>query len=387
MDSIIAAACYDGSIHGWSNQETVSKGTSNFLLSFAYKAHLSCVKCLAISSSSQCNINNGKMNKSSSKWFLASGGTDEIIHVYDLHKLKEVGELIEHSDTVLALAFVKNEFLLSGGNDGKLCLWRCRDWNCVANLRGHKAGPVTSIAVHPSGGVALSTSNDDSLRMWNLETARPASRNRLRDYKCLDMVTWSHDGDGYALIADSRVLLFFIISDQSGNPKSTLEFESRVNSLCFLSGAPSRIVVGLENGIIMCYNYSITDNVDVSSKVELKCNARIRSVKECKLEDGSAGVLAALSTGEVRFWNVNERAQVGEPLQVGSDAHLTCMVSNTTCSLGVTKVDNAETQVRKRKEEKCEGRHKLAEKRSFNDPQEERVSQHINRPKKSKKKL
>lgn len=41
----IVACCYDGSLHGWAYEN------GNFHLKFAYAAHQSCIKCVAINPS------------------------------------------------------------------------------------------------------------------------------------------------------------------------------------------------------------------------------------------------------------------------------------------------------------------------------------------------
>lgn len=40
-------------------------------------------------------------------------------------------------------------------------------------------GRVNSLAIHPSGKIALSVSADKSAIVWNLMTARKASQNKL----------------------------------------------------------------------------------------------------------------------------------------------------------------------------------------------------------------
>ena len=87
---------------------------------------------------------------------LASGGSDEHIRLYDLRRRAEAGELLYHKGTVTSLGFVGSAHLLSGSDDGTVCIWRVYDWSLLHVLGGHK-GPVTALAVHPSGKLALTT--------------------------------------------------------------------------------------------------------------------------------------------------------------------------------------------------------------------------------------
>jgi WD40 repeat protein len=45
------------------------------------------------------------------------------------------------------------------------------DWEHLKQMKGHK-GSVNSLAVHPSGRLALSVAHDRALRMWDLVKGR-----------------------------------------------------------------------------------------------------------------------------------------------------------------------------------------------------------------------
>ncbi|CAK9098234.1 p21-activated protein kinase-interacting protein 1-like (PAK1-interacting protein 1-like) [Durusdinium trenchii] len=317
---VVAAACYDGSLHGWRDE---AGGGSELV--FAYKAHQSCAKCLAVSGVGGAGGDDGEQ-------LMASGGTDEVVKVYSLSKMRERVELVEHEDTVLSVAFVGNKFLLSGGNDGKLCLWRCKDWNLVSTLKGHKPGPVTSIAVHPSGSAALSTSKDNSLRMWNLENARPASRHRLEKFKVLDMATWSPDGLKYAVVGDERTVLVFDARDATGKPMHVLDCRGRVNAVqCTAIGS---VMAGLDNGDLRLF--------DAQGKLTrtVSCGHRIRAVRSV---DNDKDFYVALSNGKILHYRQEDdddedQWTVVETLRAGSATHLTCMAVAVPSRPAVTAV-------------------------------------------------
>jgi hypothetical protein len=292
MGELVVGGCYDGSVHGFRRG-----ADGRFELVFAYKSHLSCVKCVAAGGA-----------------WLASGGTDEVVRVYALGRLQEAAELLEHTDTVLSLAFIGARFLLSGGADGKICLWRTKDWNCVAQLRGHKPGPCTSIAAHPGGAVALSTSSDNSLRMWDLEAARPASRLKVDGAKVLGLACWAPAGERFAVIADDRRALAFAVAAASGKPFASLALPARCNALLWLSDG--ELAAGLENGDLV-----VLDCDTAATVATMRCGARVRSLA-CM----PGGLVAAgLSTGELQIWDRVTGIKEGE-LRVGSGAHLTCAV-------------------------------------------------------------
>lgn len=349
----IAAACYDGSLHGWQDAK----------LAFAYQAQYGCVKAMAVSDVTLC-----KANKRGSRVLLAMGGSDEAVHTYDLSDKKELVQLEEHENDITALCFVGNSFLLSGGEDGKLCVWDCKDWSLMTILKGHKPGPVTSIAVHPSGKVALSTSRDNSLRMWNLENARPASRNRLDGSKSLSHACWSISGDTYAVVADDRRVMVFRIADESGKPFRTLEPSSRVNALT-LATPNGEIVLGLEDGRVLVYDADASEE-----PLEVQCEKRVRALYADRPVTAAAGdkldtVYAGLSNGVIEKWTgfasgAPEKDEAGT-LRAGSNAHLTCMAA---CSLDAQDAIASSAPSRKKAVKKSEkATKKVAPKSSSGD--------------------
>ena len=70
--------------------------------------------------------------------------------VYNISKKTELGTLLQHDGTITALQFCGKAHLLSGSEDGMICIWQTVDWVCMKTLVGHKAG-INSITVHPSG--------------------------------------------------------------------------------------------------------------------------------------------------------------------------------------------------------------------------------------------
>jgi protein MAK11 len=119
-----------------------------------------------------------------------------VVSIYNLRRKREVGVLLEHTDEITCLAFVGKGFLLSGGADNTICIWRTSDWLCLHKLGGHKAA-VTSVAPHPSGKLALSTGKDRTLRLWDLVKGRIAFITRLEEVG--EKVFWSPNAEQYVV--------------------------------------------------------------------------------------------------------------------------------------------------------------------------------------------
>jgi protein MAK11 len=99
--------------------------------------------------------------------FLASGGYDGSISVFDVLQLKLRGGLVQHEDSVDALSFFESSYLVSGSVDRSLCVWRLADMCMMKRLTGH-TGPVGALAISPTGKFMLSAGREGALRMWDL---------------------------------------------------------------------------------------------------------------------------------------------------------------------------------------------------------------------------
>ncbi|PKK73932.1 WD40 repeat-like protein [Rhizophagus irregularis] len=172
---------------------------------FVFSAHTGCIKTVSVG---------GK--------FLASGSTDEVIKLYNLRKRKELGSLLQHEGSITTIQFFNKTHMFSGSEDGTICIWRTKDWECLKTLIGHK-GRVNSLAVHPSGKIALSVSNDKTVRLWNLLAGQKASVNKLGREG--EIILWNSSGEQYAILM-AREIEIYSTSDaqilqrfQSGNSR------------------------------------------------------------------------------------------------------------------------------------------------------------------------
>ncbi|KAK9368059.1 WD40-repeat-containing domain protein [Lipomyces kononenkoae] len=180
------------------------------------------------------------------KRYLVTGGNDEHIRLYDLQKRKEIGTLMFHEGSVTCLEFVTavageednaqersasghGKWLVSGGEDGKILVWRTKDWEVLADMKGHK-GAVNDISVHPSGKIALSVGRDRTLRLWNLMTAKNASVLKLTDGEAIQ-VCWSPRGDKYSVGWQRKIVIY----DMSAKPLSSIDLKSPLYRLRYAS--------------------------------------------------------------------------------------------------------------------------------------------------------
>jgi hypothetical protein len=80
--------------------------------------------------------------------------------------------------SITSLVFPTRSHLLSASEDATLSLFRTRDWSLLRSFKGH-TGRINSVAVHPTGKVALSVGVDRTLRMWDLMKGKAAGSTKI----------------------------------------------------------------------------------------------------------------------------------------------------------------------------------------------------------------
>mmetsp|Transcript_27658 Transcript_27658/g.60904 ORF Transcript_27658/g.60904 Transcript_27658/m.60904 type:complete len:453 (-) Transcript_27658:251-1609(-) len=253
---VIAAGTYDGILAGWEFGEKSKDSTSKtevppLTLSFATAVHDGSIRSLCIA---------GNPNKNE-PGVLLSCGYDESLKTHDWSKRQtSSGEVRTPSGfgTPICSAFApptnhSTHCIVGFSSEGKICIYKKRDWSIQHVLAGHDGG-IGSLAVHPSGKLALSGGvTDGKLKLWDLTKGRlsfvnkidPAStRGGHARYDPILSVIWSKEGDFYALSHGSHVTVREVAT---GKTLLDVEMLSRVNQVALMSGPEGLFVVAACN--------------------------------------------------------------------------------------------------------------------------------------------
>lgn len=286
---VVVAGSYEKLLYGLDGTVTSSESGYKFHLKpiFIFPAHVSSIKAVAAS-------------PHGGKW-LASGSSDEIIKVWDLARRKEIGGLMHHQGmcsfewrrkrfdmawrlgSITSLQFPSRSHLLSASEDGTLCLFHARDWTVLRSLKGHK-GHVNSVAIHPSGKVALSVGQDKTLRMWDLMRGKGSASTKLGkgevvcvgDERCSKLAQRVKLYDGHCwdrclLFSHCPHLMYLLRYAASASPcwclitiqdltlRHTITHPSRIHSLRFckrVNGDGELLLVAAEDKKVSIYQVS-----------------------------------------------------------------------------------------------------------------------------------
>lgn len=266
------------------------KGNEVFTPIFHFTAHTQSIRCLA-----------------RSKRYLVSGSNDEHIRIYDLQKRKELGTLLHHDGSITALEFFHDKWMLSGSDDGKICVWRVKDWEVLSELKGH-SGTVNDIAIHPTGRVALSVGNDKTMRLWNLMTGKKASIVRFQSVPL--KVQWTADGSHIIVGFDRKVSVYSTEMELL----RAFDFRHPLLHMDVIGMDTNYLVTSHGDGKIALYKMDNLINLDedVEDPVELVGHgSRVKHFDHLHDEDSGKHYLSSVSSdGKIVVWDMSIKDQI-----------------------------------------------------------------------------
>jgi len=241
---VIAAGTYDGVLAGW---ELHKKGLD---LTFATAVHAGSIRSLSLGASPNGNEPGP----------LLSCGYDETLRTHDWHKrMTSSGEIQTPADfgTPICSSFApptkQSTHCIIGFTSGKIFIYKKRDWSVQHILAGHDGG-VASLAVHPTGKLALSAGvTDGKLKLWDLTKGRLAFVSKIKPssqlgsatrYDAVNSLVWSDDGDFYAMAYGSHITVRDV---ESGKDLLDVDLPSRVNQVALMSGPEGLFVAAACN--------------------------------------------------------------------------------------------------------------------------------------------
>ena len=96
-------------------------------------------------------------------------GTSEKVVLWDASTLKKSRELTAKIGRVRAVVFTADGKHVIGGGYQKIVVWNAQTGEQVRELKGHR-GFVTSLSLHPNGKSFASSSEDSTVRLWDVTT-------------------------------------------------------------------------------------------------------------------------------------------------------------------------------------------------------------------------
>jgi cytochrome c len=121
------------------------------------RGHGGPVRALAISSDGTSAIS-GSFDSSAIRWSLPRNAAEQVLRF--------------HAGAVNAVALLSDGRVVTGGEDGRIAIWKPGGQEPAMVLEGHTA-PIVGLAVSPDGASLASASWDGTVRLWPLAGGTP----------------------------------------------------------------------------------------------------------------------------------------------------------------------------------------------------------------------
>ena len=108
---------------------------------------------------------------SSDRRWMAWGGDDGRVHLWDFKDYKEVDAGEGHTDAVATVAFLPDGRLATASSDGTGAVWDPETGKQLFTLVGH-TDMVRNLAVAPAGDLLATAANDNTVRLWDAQSGQ-----------------------------------------------------------------------------------------------------------------------------------------------------------------------------------------------------------------------
>ncbi|HEX5778111.1 MAG TPA: c-type cytochrome [Xanthobacteraceae bacterium] len=140
------------------------------------RGHGGPVRSVAVSADGESAIS-GSFDTSAIRWSLKRNAAEQVLRF--------------HESAVNAVAMLGNERQVTGGEDGKIAIWKNGSPVPEQTFEGHTA-PIVALAVSPDGNTIASASWDRTIRLWPLNGGEPRTLNGHEQN--VNGVAFSRDG-------------------------------------------------------------------------------------------------------------------------------------------------------------------------------------------------
>ena len=121
------------------------------------RGHGGPVRAVAVSPDGSAAIS-GSFDTSAIRWSIERGAAEQVLRF--------------HESAVNAVTFIDKDRQASGGEDGKIAIWKNGSPLPDRTFEGHTA-PIVSLAVSPDGATLASASWDRTVRLWPMNGGEP----------------------------------------------------------------------------------------------------------------------------------------------------------------------------------------------------------------------
>jgi WD40 repeat protein len=258
--------------------------------------------------------------------WMATGGYDENIVVYDVKKSKEEA-VIHHMEGAITHLELFEKFLFASTTHGVVSIHQfSRNWEKIWQEQAHKNGGCKGFAIHPSGRFMITVGeNDHKLKLWNLINGQQAySINMGGSSQVCDMIRFSPSGDSFCVVSRDK---FYVYDTETVQRVCTLTIRKEEDKKKF---APHLRITCCKylSEVLLCTGYDdknayIWDlrKQEVLHTLSIHTN-RVKDVDMMEINVGEFVVTTVDSDGGLALWKIADEFALLEGF-VNTGARLT----------------------------------------------------------------
>nr|XP_040138084.1 p21-activated protein kinase-interacting protein 1 isoform X2 [Ictidomys tridecemlineatus] len=191
--------------------------------------------------------------------------------------------------TITCLKFYGSRHLISGAEDGLICVWDAKKWECLKSIRAHKT--------------------------WNLVEGRSAFIKNIKQNA--HIVEWSPRGEKYVVVILNKIDVYQL---DTASISGTITNEKRISSVTFLSD--SVLAVAGDEEVVRFF-----DCDSLACLCEFKAHEnRVKDIFSFQIPEHHVLVTAS-SDGFIKMWKLKQEKNDPPSLLCGvnTNARLTCL--------------------------------------------------------------
>ncbi len=225
--------------------------------------------------------------------FLASGGNDGAIKLWNTSTGEQVRALLGHTSTVTSISISSNgNYLASGSDDKSIRLWDTNSGQLI-NSFSLSGSSNNTVVFSPDNKILATTGNDGIIRIWEIATGKIlyifSSGSVL-----FQSLSFSPNGEMLAAACGDYTIKIWNL--QNGSIIKILNgHTSRTNSLKFSSDG-SKIVSGGNDNTVRIWDVATGTNINILT-------GHTSSVTSVSFTPNNSSIVSAGEERSIKIWN------------------------------------------------------------------------------------